>query len=356
MNESHVTPSGHFRENPFLYLMEDADESSSENNITVSGIVPFYSNIHQINKNAYRISLVKDSGSNNYRSRIGFNLGSLPIGYYTFVCEFFPSTILNVSVTALGTTISINKQTTKTYSTYAKTVVQFHRWNSTPPQFIYLDLHGSETSNNRNVSAHLIVYGVKGYFPDVPSSVFDQMYVVNNGRMIMQTDLDLNGHSIYRNIDFSSDNIKLLKNIDMNNQKIINVADGTSDKDVVNKKQMENNLKYFVYGGINIGGNKFLLNGFSDIIMPYRYITSIFFVYKTYNSSNSLQNLPRIGIKIEAGNSLNLRTSSEGVSQHIIINQAMTQSILSVELTRGPIQNGLSRDRISMLIELSFHS
>ena len=91
--------------------------------------------------------------------------------------------------------------------------------------------------------------------------------------------------------------------------------------------------------------------------MPYRNITNIFFVYKTYNSSSNLQNLPRIGIKIEAGNTLNLRTSSEGVSQQIIINQTMTQSILSVELTSGPItgQNGISRDRILMLIELSFH-
>ena len=91
--------------------------------------------------------------------------------------------------------------------------------------------------------------------------------------------------------------------------------------------------------------------------MPYRNITSIFFVYKTYNSSNSLQNLPRIGIKIEAGNTLNLRTSSNGVSQQIIINQTMTQSLLSIELTSGPIgSNRLSRDRILMLIELAFHS
>ena len=196
VDESHITPSEHFRENAFRYLMEDADESSSENNISVTGIAPFDASIHQNDKNAYRITLIKDLGSNDYRSRIGFNLGSLPIGYYTFVCEFFPIVMSNVSVTALGTTISINSQTTKTFPTYAKTIVQFHRWNSTPPQFIYLDLHGSETSNARNILAHMVVYGVKGYFPNVPSSVFDQIYVVNNGHMVMQTDLDLNGHRL----------------------------------------------------------------------------------------------------------------------------------------------------------------
>ena len=35
VNESHVTPSGHLGENVFRYLMEDVDESSSENNIEV---------------------------------------------------------------------------------------------------------------------------------------------------------------------------------------------------------------------------------------------------------------------------------------------------------------------------------
>ena len=179
--------------------MEDVDESSSENNISVSGIVRFDASIHQIDKNAYRLALVKDSGSDDYRSRIGFNLGSLPIGYYTFVCEFFPIVMSNVSVTALGTTISINSQTTKTFPTYTKTLVQFHRWNSTPPQFIYLDLHGSASSSGRRVLAHMVVYGLKGYFPNVPSSVFDQVYVVDNGRVVMQTDLDLHGYQIKNN-------------------------------------------------------------------------------------------------------------------------------------------------------------
>ena len=106
VNESLVTPSGHFGENAFAYLMEDADESSSENNISVSGIARFDASIHQNDKNAYRITLIKDLGSNNYRSRIGFNLGSLSIGYYTFVCEFFPLTLTTISVIFIRQDIS----------------------------------------------------------------------------------------------------------------------------------------------------------------------------------------------------------------------------------------------------------
>ena len=74
--------------------MEDVDESNSENNIEVIGIVYYGASIHQMNKKAYQLSLIKD---------FGFNLGSLPIGYYTFVCEFFHPVMTNVSVTALGT-------------------------------------------------------------------------------------------------------------------------------------------------------------------------------------------------------------------------------------------------------------
>ena len=357
VDESLISSQEHFRKNAFLYLMEDVDESSSENNISVTGIIDYALSIHQMNKKVYQLRLNKDLGSTDYRSRIGFNLGSLNIGYYTFVCEFFPPTMTNVSVTASGTTISITKQATKTFPTYTKTIVQFHRWNSTPPQFIYLDLHGSTPNNSPTALAFMVVYGVEGYFPNVPSSVFDQVYVVDNGRMVMQTELDLNGNSIRGTLNSSSNNIVMLKKIDMNNQKIINVAFGIDDNDAVNRKQLEDNLKFFVYGGLNIGENKFLLNGFTDIIMPHRNIINIFFVYKTYNSSNNAQNLPRIGVKIKAGNTLNLRTLSEGVNQHISVNQTMTQDILSVELNSGPIsQNRLSRDRILMLIELSFQN
>ena len=120
VDHSHVSPSGQQRD-AFRYLMEDTDDSSSENNIQVTGIVDFAASPHQINKKAYEFTLVKDTdGSNDYRSRIGFNLYSLPLGYYTFVVEYFPPEMTNVIVTAQGTTISINSQTTKIFSNYTK--------------------------------------------------------------------------------------------------------------------------------------------------------------------------------------------------------------------------------------------
>lgn len=94
-------------------------------------VVDFEDSLNQMNLKAYRLALIKDSGSDDYRPRISFNLGPLPL------------MMSNVSVTALATTLSINSQTTKSLTNYTKTLVQVHRWNSTPPQFIYLDLHGN---------------------------------------------------------------------------------------------------------------------------------------------------------------------------------------------------------------------
>ena len=296
VDESHIRPSGYYT-NSFRYLMEDIDESSSENNIEVIAIGSYAASIHQINKNAYQLSLIKDSGTNNYRSRIGFNLGSLSIGYYTFVCEFLPIIMSNVIVTTLGTTISINSQSTKTFPTYTKTLVQFHRWNSTPPQFIYLDIHGSASNSNSRVLAYMIVYGIEGYHPNVPTSIFDEAYTLQNGRMEMQTDLDLhgqrllnngqgglsfdsggiislhdnlstnnykitgrygggfefddygrtkmhedldlNGHGIHETLDFLAGNIRILKDINMNNKRITNIPNGVNNNDAINKNQME---------------------------------------------------------------------------------------------------------------------
>ena len=193
VDHSHVPPSG-LQKDAFRYLMEDVDESSSENNIRVTGIVDFVASSHQINKKAYEFTLVKDTdGSNDYRSRIGFNLFKLPLGYYTFIVEYFPPEMDNVIVTAQGTTISIDGQTTKTFGNYSKTLVKFHNFTKTTPDYILINLHGKTTSST---TGHLIVYGVKGYVSSVEAKVYDTAFVVENSKMTMETDIDLNGHLI----------------------------------------------------------------------------------------------------------------------------------------------------------------
>ena len=202
IHESHIINSGQ-KKDAFRYLMENDDESSSESNIQVLGIVNFSNSPHQINKKAYQLKLLfQKSSPNQYQSRLGFNLYKLPVGYYTFVVEWFPPEMSELSVAVQGTTISISNYTTKTFGNYTKTVVNFHRWGSSPPQFIYLDLQGTVTFPSLLTIGHLIVYGVKETISNVDPSVYDTAFVIENGKMVMETDLSLNGHNLRGSVHY----------------------------------------------------------------------------------------------------------------------------------------------------------
>ena len=202
IHESHIINSGQ-KKDAFRYLMENDDESSSESNIQVLGIVNFPNSPHQINKKAYQLKLLfQKSSPNQYQSRLGFNLYKLPVGYYTFVVEWFPPEMSELSVAVQGTTISISNYTTKTFGNYTKTVVNFHRWGSSPPQFIYLDLQGTVTFPSILTIGHLIVYGVKETISNVDPSVYDTAFAIENGKMVMETDLSLNGHRLIGSIHY----------------------------------------------------------------------------------------------------------------------------------------------------------
>ena len=119
--KSHLV-SSHI-ENAFKYLL-DQDESSSEKNIIVNGIQDFNGSPHK-NKKAYSIDLVYTPGTQNYDSKIGINLYSLPIGKYTIIMEYYFPEDINISLVAESSTAVINKQVTTSFSNHKKQLVQF---------------------------------------------------------------------------------------------------------------------------------------------------------------------------------------------------------------------------------------
>ena len=62
---------------------------------------------------------------------------------------------------------------------------------------IYVDMEcqGTAGSPAQGVG-HLIVYGIEGKQNDVDSDVFDALYVLEKGEMVMQTALDMNDHHV----------------------------------------------------------------------------------------------------------------------------------------------------------------
>ena len=185
-------------ENAFKYL-SDQDESSSESNIIVNGIVDFNGSPHK-NKKAYDIDLAYTAGTQNYNSKIGINLYPLPIGKYTVIMEYFFPEDRNISFVAGSSTAVINKQVTTSFTDHKKLLVQFNQQSKDTPDYLFFNIRGSATTST-NPEGYLVFYGVKGWMESVPPEIYDRaletgMFEYDGGKMKMNMDLDLNGFSL----------------------------------------------------------------------------------------------------------------------------------------------------------------
>ena len=132
-------PKAGWQKNVFLYQMTDVNESSSESNITVTGIKDFPNTPHTLFKKAYHFTIGKNA-QNEYNARIGFNFNPVPTGAYTYVVEYFPPFMIDVSVDCRSTPLNVNKQIFKKFPTYAKNIVQIHKWQMATPDYLMIDL------------------------------------------------------------------------------------------------------------------------------------------------------------------------------------------------------------------------
>ena len=194
VDDSHNTTG--LPKDSFRYLMEEVDESSSESGITETAIVDFPNSPHLYNKKAYAFKVTKDD-TNLFAGRLGLNMFQLPEREFTLCIEFFPAKMTGVSANVVSASLNVGKQTTKKLPNYSRSIVHLHKWRISPPEYIFLDLKWQGTAQDLSKKgAKLIVYGIAGSHDDVPSDVFDAPFAFEGGAMVMQTDLDLNGHKI----------------------------------------------------------------------------------------------------------------------------------------------------------------
>ena len=194
--KTHLIPS--HKENAFKYSL-DADESSSERNIIVNGIVDFNGSPHK-NKKAYSVDLVYTPGTQNYDSQIGINIFSLPVEKYTIIMEYFWPENGGISLSCKSSTAVLKKQTFKIFSDYTKILVQFDQRSNDTPDYLYFNIRGS-ASTSTNPQGYLVFYGLKGLVDLLPPEIYDRaletsMFEFENGKMKMNMDLDLNGNSL----------------------------------------------------------------------------------------------------------------------------------------------------------------
>ena len=261
--ESHLISS--HKSNEFKYL-NDPNETSSEYNITVDAFTDFNESPHK-NKKAFEITLQKDAGTNNYRSRMGFNLYPLPLGTYTIIFEYYFPENTNIQLSCQSTTAYVHKQIQKDFTDYSKLLVQINNNSKATPDYLFFTIHGTAVVNNPE--RYIIVYGVKDWSDSVDPNIYDdgfyvQMFQYKNGDMQIQTDIDMNTHKIenlsdatntkdainkgqldaYKALNdaiFTNNNgeMKILTELDIHNNKIINLRDAVNKNDVINKGQLD---------------------------------------------------------------------------------------------------------------------
>ena len=193
--ESHLISS--HKSNEFKYL-DDPNETSSEYNITIDAFTDFNESPHK-NKKAFQITLTKDVGTNDYRSRMGFNLYPLPLGTYTIIFEYYFPENTNIQLSCQSTTAYVHKQIQKDFTDYSKLLVQINNNSKTTPDYLFFTIHGTAVVNNPE--GYIIVYGVKDWSDSVDPNIYDdgfyvQMFQYKNGDMQIQTDIDMNTHKI----------------------------------------------------------------------------------------------------------------------------------------------------------------
>ena len=207
-------------ENAFKYL-SDQDESSSERNIVVHGITIFNGSPHKKNKKAYNADLIYTTGLQYYDSKIGINLYSLPIGKYTVIMEYYFSEDINIKIYIEATHALINNHQLTNFPNYKKILVQINR-QSKIPDYLFFTITGNGTTST-NPEVYLIFYGIKGWVNNIPQEIYD--HTLETGMF-----------------EYDNGNMKIYHNIDMDNNKIINLDGGIDNNDAVNMEQF-NSIK-----------------------------------------------------------------------------------------------------------------
>ena len=228
---SNSISAGHSHKKNALAYLERGSGVTAVNNVTSVTLEDFTSNLHSVNKKAYTFNLVR-TGVNSFNSRLALNKMPLKEGEYTICVEFFiPKVDTNwfISASTPNPVDTLNYHTKHFNShspKYSRTIINTRKYKDND-NTIYLDISNSGYDGSSPLEkAALIIYGVKGYQTDVDGTVYDQAFVIDDGEITLQTDLDMNGFSLKnydRGYKIENDTIKLQKDLDLSGYVIRNL-------------------------------------------------------------------------------------------------------------------------------------
>ena len=228
---SNSISAGHSHKKNALAYLERGSGVTAVNNVTSVTFEDFTSNLHSVNKKAYTFNLVR-TGVNSFNSRLALNKMPLKEGEYTICVEFFiPKVDTNwfISASTPNPVDTLNYHTKHFNShspKYSRTIIHTRKYKDND-NTIYLDISNSGYDGSSPLEkAALIIYGAKGYQTDVDGTVYDQAFVIDDGEITLQTDLDMNGFSLKnydRGYKIENDTIKLQKDLDLSGYAIKNL-------------------------------------------------------------------------------------------------------------------------------------
>jgi len=91
-----------------------------------------------------------------------------------------------------------------------------------------MECQGTENSPAQG-SGPLIVYGIEGKQNDVGSDVFDTLYVLEKGEMVMQTALDMNNHHV-KGVLVAEKDKKSAVSVEYLEEGLLKIRDENNDK------------------------------------------------------------------------------------------------------------------------------
>ena len=234
--------------------MNDISKFSSIREIIIGSFSDVEKVAHRLNKKALSILLQNDLQTVSYSARLGLDMTSLSVGDYTLVMEFYWPEKFNIYTYADSTPTNIvDEQNIKNFSNYQKLYLQFTKKNTNSPNNLIMEIRGELSSSNQQ-TGYLIFYGAKGTHYSITNDFYDQ-YIMSD-------------------IFIYNENMKMQTKIDMNNNKIIKLSNGTDPDDAVNKGQLDTvnvNLKTF----------KNQINTFKFYFKNYLYMS--IFTYRFYD-------------------------------------------------------------------------
>ena len=238
-------------ENDFKYVLEGnhGDEFVDELNIKGMGVITS-KDFHPINKKTFHFDL--KFKKDHFKSSFAVNLRYAPKSYkYTVVCEMFWDDSVTSSIelatlraSSLNTSEVIFAQQSNVFENHVRTLVRTQRIFSWNPDKLVFDIvikYRSGVVYPQKLPVYIVFYGSKGFFNNVPTSVWNSWRVFDQGNVSMQKDLIL-------------------------------YQDPTVDKGAATKKYVDDNItsmmKKIFYKGYLLHNNenvvKFYANGTSD--------------------------------------------------------------------------------------------